>query len=184
MKYALANTYALKLNNTNKKTEVPKDDLLLNEYNDTKDELFLFKDGSFLVGKKGEYNPIIPNIPMEINIKKNAPNDNYLHIVYSRCGDDFFKDDPFSARHLFIHEDGCGYTVTGDMGLSTPEHLNDLEMVKMTNQIGLDLKLIQRALKFINKQSNELHNILISKKNPEEETKNKKKEKKGKKRKP
>lgn len=163
IKYALANTYAIKLNNSNKKTDISKDDLILNKYNKSNDQMFLFRDGSFLVGEKGHYEPILPNIPMDIDIKKEDFDNHSMHITYSRNGSDDFREDELSKRYLIIYEDGSGITMTGDSFINNKEELNELEMKKMTNQIGISLTLVKSSLSFLNKQGTELKNILSDK---------------------
>ena len=74
--------------------------------------------------------------------------DHYLQITYSRSGGDDFKDDVFSQRHIIIFEDGSGHTMTGDNTFGEKEELHELEMGKLTNQIGLRLDLIKSSLGF------------------------------------
>lgn len=164
--YALANTYAIKWNNSEKKDEQEKGDILLNSYGREQNELFLFKDGSMLFKENNKYTPTLPNIAMDISIEKESVDNHFLHIVFSRTGCNEFRDNNLLQRHLFIYSNGEGSTNTGDDFMDIKEELNELEMKKMTNNLGIDLIKIKNSLEFINKQGSELKDILTSKSKP------------------
>lgn len=180
MKNSMADSYSILFNNSNGSVKNKNDDVILNAYNNEKNEIYFFKDGSALVGKEQNYEIFKPNKPLKMKLEKRGFDNQFFKITCSRTNERIEEIDELDNRYIVIFEDGSGIISTGDDFLNHEEIVTELEMKKITNQIDLDLDIIKESLVFINNQGRELKSIL----NKEQHCFTIKNEQKGRKRSP